>query len=431
MRVLWIVNVVLPDVAGHFGCERVPFGGWVPAMLRQLVKISGIEIGVAMRAPVAKLASTVVDGITYYAMPQRRSDRFDVAQADCEAVLGEFKPDLLHAEGSEMAYTQRFLSTWKGRHLLSLQGVINGYEPYEYGGLRVADMLASLNPLDGLAALAMVANKRFVFLPRLRLERKTIGLARNVMGRTLWDRSHAHAINPLAAYYPCSRILRDVFYAKRWQQGDFEPHTIFIGNAGSPRKGAHFVLQAVELLRREFPNIKLLVAGEAPGSRNRGLTPAGLKGMIGYGAYLGRLVRRMGLEDHVEFLGVLQAEQMAERMRRSHVYVMSSIIENSPNTLGEAMMMGVPSVAAYTGGVPSMATDEVDALFYRADDPACLAYQVKRLLDDRALCDALSEKAMAHARNTHDPQRNLQLLLAAYAAILGGDAFAAVAAGAT
>jgi len=105
---------------------------------------------------------------------------------------------------------------------------------------------------------------------------------------------------------------------------------------------------------------------------------------------------------------------MVRLMEQSHVFVMSSIIENSPNTLGEAMMVGTPSVSSFTGGVPSMASDEVDVLMYRADDPAMLAVQIKRLFDDPALAGRLSASARTRARRTHDPDANVQALVTAY-----------------
>jgi L-malate glycosyltransferase len=78
------------------------------------------------------------------------------------------------------------------------------------------------------------------------------------------------------------------------------------------------------------------------------------------------------------------------------------------------MMVGTPSVSSFTGGVPSMASDEVDVLMYRADDPAMLAMQIKRLFDDPALCGRLSTSARKRARRTHDPEANVQALVAAY-----------------
>ena len=120
------------------------------------------------------------------------------------------------------------------------------------------------------------------------------------------------------------------------------------------------------------------------------------------------------------FTGLLGAADMAQRMLRSHVFLLPSLIENSPNTLGEAMLMGVPSVAAYAGGVSSMARDEEEVLLYRADDPALLAWQVKRLFDDGALCERLSTASRNRANRTHDVNENIAALVAVYEQIGSG-----------
>lgn len=408
VRVLWIVNIVLPAVATELGLGRTPFGGWLTLMTDRLARRDDFRIGVAMRAPVKALTRIEKNGIVYYAMPQSASDSFDVPDATVAEVLADFAPDLLHAEGSEMAYTRRFLKAWAGPKLLSLQGVINGNRNYDLGRLPLPSMLNPLRPKTALTAVALMANFALRFLPRLKAERETIQLADHIMGRTTWDRAHAWAINPGATYHHCSRILRDGFYGAAWELASCERHSIFVGNSAQPRKGTHVVIEAVSLLRRAYPDIRLYVAGESPGA----VSP--FKRHIGYPAYVCDLIDRYGLGDCVTFTGLLDEPAMVRRMERSHVFVMSSIIENSPNTLGEAMMVGTPSVSAFTGGVPSMASDEVDVLMYRADDPAMLAMQVKRLFDDPALCDRLSASARRRARTTHDPEANVQALVAAY-----------------
>ena len=177
------------------------------------------------------------------------------------------------------------------------------------------------------------------------------------------------------------------------------------------------VIEAVRLLRPAYPDLRLYVAGESPAA----LPARSPKRYIGYPAYVLDLIRRHGLQDCVTFTGLLDAEGMARRMEQSNVFVLSSIIENSPNTLGEAMMVGTPSVSAYTGGVPSMAADEVDVLMYRPDDPAMLAMQIKRLFDDPALCKRLSTAARKRARQTHDPEANVQALVDANGRIVASE----------
>ncbi len=408
-RVLWIVNIVLPAVATELGLAKTPFGGWLTLMTDRLALRDDFRIGVAMRAPVKTLTRIEKNGIVYYAMPQSASDAFDVDDGTVAEVLADFVPDVLHAEGSEMAYTRRFLKAWAGPKLLSLQGVINGNRNYDLGRLPLMSMLNPLRPKTAVRAVALMVNFAFRFLPRLKAERETIGLADHIMGRTTWDRAQAWAINPDATYHHCSRILRDGFYGAAWDSAGHEPHSVFVGNAASPRKGTHVVIEAVRLLRRAYPDIRLYVAGESPMAAS-----SSFKRHIGYPAHVCDLIDRHGLKDRVTFTGLLDEPGMVRRMEQSHVFVMSSIIENSPNTLGEAMMVGTPSVSSFTGGVPSMASDEVDVLMYRADDPAMLAIQIKRLFDDPALCARLSASARKRARQTHDPEANVQALVAAY-----------------
>lgn len=86
-------------------------------------------------------------------------------------------------------------------------------------------------------------------------------------------------------------------------------------------------------------------------------------------------------------------------------------------------MLGMPCVSAYAGGTSGMACDETEALFYRAEDPVTLAFQIKRFFDSDGLCERLGEAAHMRAKRTHDPEGNLQDLMAAYRAILqSGDA---------
>lgn len=414
MRILWAVNMPLPAACEGLGLPPSPFGGWLSAMTQRLAEVPGVELGVAMRSPVDCVQSVAVGGIRYYALPQVGKGGLDARAEDCARILDDFRPDLLHAEGSEMAYTRRMMHAWEGPRLLSLQGVMNGIERFELGALRPAHMLASCRTQQMLSALAMLANKRFRFDPRLRGERESIAMADHIMGRTPWDRAQAWAINPKASYHHCSRTLREPFYQRRWIAAECVRHTIFAGNAAAPRKGVHFLLEAFVHLHREYPGARLVIAGPHPlAQRSR------IKRWLGYPAFLMDRIAQLGLGRHVEFTGLLDAKAMAERMARSHVFAMTSLIENSPNSLGEAMMLGMPCVSAFVGGAPGMARDEVEALFYRAEDPVSLAWQIKRLFDSDALCARLGETAHARAQETHDPEANLRDLLKAYREILG------------
>lgn len=413
MRVLWLVGIIIPQASKLIGHSKIPFGGWVSNMIAQLANRSEFEIGVAMRANVSEFMIKKDNNLTFYYLPQKGNNSFDIYPEDCQRVIEDFQPDLVHCEGTEFQYTNTFLKVWKGPNVVSLQGVINGYEPYEYGEINPYELISIKSLKDSIMAFLMILNKKIVFKKRIQIEADTIARAQNILGRTIWDRANSYFFNRKAPYFVCRRILRTKFYESSWNESGFVPHQIFIGNFAQARKGAHFVLEAIALLKVEYPDIKIVVAGGKFESNLRDW-----KTYFGYRSYLMRKIKRMKLEKHVEFLGLLQQEQMIDAMCNSNVFVMASVIENSPNTLGEAMILGVPSVASYNGGVSEMARDEQEALLYRSNDPRMLAFQIKRIFDDMQLARRLSDAAKVRAKLLHDPVENLNDLLFCYKTIL-------------
>ncbi|MDA7880422.1 glycosyltransferase family 4 protein [Mariniblastus sp.] len=419
MRVLFVVNIVLPKMAESIDVPTASFGGWIGAMIKQLQMRPNMHIGVVARAPIPNFQSVNDGNVTYYAIPANKRNPLDVYSEDCMRVFSEFQPDILHVEGSESAAAKRFLELWSGRKVLSAQGIINGYSQYEFGSIPTSEFFATLRPSRWITGLLLGANKALNFMPRLKAEREAIASVQYVLGRTTWDRAHLWAHNNDAQYFACNRILRDTFYERVWSLEHAERFSIFVGNMSSPRKGGHFALRALALLINQYPNVSMKIAGNPPFSKGW----RDWKTKFGYAAYLRALLDEFNLNSRVQFLGVLDSQAMADHMQSSHVCVLPSIIENSPNTLGESMIIGVPSVTAFSGGVLDMATPEVEALVYRDDDPAMLAYQVKRVFDSDDLARKLSKAGKIRARTTHDPINNADALLHCYDTILKSEVY--------
>ena len=171
-------------------------------------------------------------------------------------------------------------------------------------------------------------------------------------------------------------------------------------------------MEALPELIREYPDIKVYVAGHKPFGEKKALVKKG------YGAYLKQRIDKLGVGDHIVFTGPLSAEEVASRLAGVHAYVLTSVAENSPNTLGEAMLVGTPCISSYVGGAPDMAAEGKEALFYRSDDPALLAWCVKRIFDDDGLALRLSAYARERALVTHDAARNAATLYGVYQSIL-------------
>jgi glycosyltransferase involved in cell wall biosynthesis len=411
MKVLWTVNLIPREAANALHLPSDVLGGWVEAMSAQLRQCPNIELAIACKCEKQDFCETI-NGITYCSL-----NYSSPLEPQCEAIINSVRPSLIHIEGTEFPHALAMMQTARKADMpviISLQGILNGYYNYQCGQLPMDDMMLSTSLTSILTAWLLHLRKTRWYKPRLQLERELIAQAEYILGRTTWDRAHAYALNPHARYFSCSRVLRQPFYKVQWKLDRMERHSLYVGNGYYALKGLHFVLQALPLLKREYPDIKLYVAGHKP-YLEKDPRPFYKKA---YGSYLRKLIQDLGLVEQVVFTGPLQADQVAARLSRVNAYVLCSTIENSPNTLGEAMLVGTPCVAAYVGGVADMANDGQDALFYRSNDPVLLAWNIKRIFDDDELAQKLSANARQHALITHDSQRNAQQLLDAYQSIL-------------
>jgi glycosyltransferase involved in cell wall biosynthesis len=182
------------------------------------------------------------------------------------------------------------------------------------------------------------------------------------------------------------------------------------------------LLEALALLKRDYPGLRLRVPGGRlrPGSWQQRLR------CDGYWKYLVHRIRVLGLDEQVESLGVLDARAMAEELAAAHVFVAPSFVENLSNSLAEAMLVGTPCVASYAGGMVTTVHDRVEALAFPAGEAAMLAERIRSLLEDDDLARTLSRNARRTARQRHDPQRVTDEIVSIYQAVVGEPATALV-----
>ena len=96
------------------------------------------------------------------------------------------------------------------------------------------------------------------------------------------------------------------------------------------------------------------------------------------------------------------------------MFVCPSSIENSPNSLGEAQLVGCPVVASYVGGVPDMVEDNVTGLLYRFEETEMLAAAICRVFADDELAKRLSENGSVAAHKRHDGIVNATRMIEIY-----------------
>ena len=159
--------------------------------------------------------------------------------------------------------------------------------------------------------------------------------------------------------------------------------------------------------------MKLYVTGTSPLSRN---WIEKQKRSV-YVNYLEKLIRQYSLENSIVFLGSLNAEEMKEQYLLANVFASPSSIENSPNSVGEAMILGTPVVSSDVGGVKNMLTHNEEGFLYQHDAPYMLAFYAMELFENKEKCFEFSKNAKQHAKTTHDANQNLSALIDIYRSI--------------
>jgi glycosyltransferase involved in cell wall biosynthesis len=117
-------------------------------------------------------------------------------------------------------------------------------------------------------------------------------------------------------------------------------------------------------------------------------------------------------------LGALNAQQMTEELAMSHVFISPSFIDNSPNAVSEAQLMGMPVISTYTGGVPSLIEEGQTGLFFQTADAPMLAARLREIFENDELTVRIGSRAREIAVKRHDPDMIVKQVLSNYDAVL-------------
>lgn len=419
MRILWLVNLALPEASQLMGINQSPFGGWLINASKELSKHEDIELSIAFPSNKAgNFKELKGKTINYYPfVPIKDNDIKSIEYNETfRELLDYIKPDLVHIYGTEYLHTLSMVNTCNRLNIetvISIQGLVSVIESHIYASLPTKVIYGKT--LRNLFFNDNVSGTRKKYKKRGKSEIQAIESAKHVIGRTTWDKACVSQINPYAEYHFCNETLREEFYKHKWNINECEEYSIFLSQASNSIKGLHFMLDAMDIIIKRYPMAKLYIGGKNIIKRDS------IKDLLEqkyYAKYVGQKMEKMKLKDKVIFTGPLNEEEMCQRYLKSNVFVSPSSIENSPNSVGEAMILGVPCVASYVGGTPDMLKDKEDGFLYQHDAPYMLAHYVGELFDNRELALEFSKNSRAHALKTHDKMDNTKRTIEIYKSIV-------------
>lgn len=427
MRVLWVCNIMPPAIAKQLDMPFSNREGWLSAALDRFLQEqhrNKIKLGVAF--PVTEETENV-DGLLTFGEDEtcqcygfvENLDTPEIYDSTIEErmkeIIEDFKPDMIHIFGTEFPHTLACVRAYKRpeRTLISIQGLISACAV-----AYMADLPGKVQrqvTLRDFIRKDSIKQQQKKFYKRGINEKEALHLTGHVAGRTDFDRESMAKINPQAQYHFLNETMRSCFYRDRWKMRDCVPYSIFLSQGDYPLKGFHYLLRAMPAVLERYPEAHVYVAGN--NILKNGTWQDRLK-LPAYGKYIKKLMKENHLKDKVTMLGNLDAEGMKAQFLKSHVFVCPSALENSPNSLGEAMLLGLPCVAADVGGVHNILTNGGDGLLYPAGSVEGLAQKLIEIFEKEAITEKYSDNARRNARQTHDADQNYYKMIRIYQEIV-------------
>ena len=406
MRILWFSvtpSLFNPHSNGHNG------GGWI-ASLEQIVRGNkNIELGVAFNF-LDNGFKYENDGVSYYPIKTEKRSFFGKLfgksnngnrTAKYLQIIEDFKPDLIQIFGSENEFGGICRYT-EIPVVIHMQGCIppyhNALRPI---GMKKSDFLFKKGLSLSYRIIGLRSEK--AFRKRAEMEIETIQSCKYFMGRTEWDKSLIDLFNPNATYFHCEEALRDSFINcnKRWEYSDEKKKTIISVISRPWYKGCDLILKTAALLKR-FTDIDFE------------WKVYGIPEMKFFESVYGIKAKDV----NVHPMGTASKEELVDALCSSSCYVHTSYIDNSPNSICEAQIMGIPVLATNVGGISSIVNGGVDGLLFPANAPYTAASLIKRITAEKELSATLSSNAIKRATERHNPAKIGHRLVEIYETII-------------
>lgn len=393
--------------------------GWMISLEDEVKKSSEVELHVAFYSEMEN-KDFVFDGVHYYPMSIRYGStsfqRFLMRHNHNEAqdkvllpqlmnVVRRVNPDIVHICGTESNFGIIANKIKDIPVVFSLQGLMSPIKEKLYSGLPFSYLCSKDSFRSRLMGNDTRAKLRKFQYESVR-ESAFLSNALYVIGRTEWDKSIALLFNPQVHYYIVNEILRPCFYERVWDKKSFsQPFIIVSTISPGVYKGYETLLHAAKLLK-EY------------GGFNFVWKVIGLSDSDNYARLCEDFKKIKASECNVQLVGRKTAEEMVELFLDVDLFCHTGHIENSPNSVCEAMMVGMPVIASNVGGTGSILEHNKEGILVQDGDPYGLAGAILEMKNNYDKAKEMGKNARSRALKRHNTQMIGEALLSTYQQIL-------------
>ncbi len=415
MKILWFSNHPASIVKTNSFSAKYAGQGWVGALEEILSDEANMEIALAFPdKTITELKKEQIGNRTIYRIPfpksklKRWKNRFfdqledETYIAKYISVVDDFNPDLIHVYGTENSFGE-IIPRVKQPVVIDLQGILTGILPKWFSCItpKEAYKFSSLKSKLNINTHYHFYKSKF---KRAEREQRILKSSKYILGRTHYDKLITTALAPSAIYFHCKRGIRQPFWNHSWQSDSIALRQFTTIMNPDFYKGFDVILRSASILKKLNFQFEWNIAGLTADND-----------MV-------RIVEKkanLRSKDYpINFLGKKTAEELASLLSRSSLLIHPSYIENSPNSVAEAMMVGTPVIATNVGGIPSMIKNDETGWLFQEGDALMLSGLLIDLYKSTENMIRVAASGKTQTRNLHHPVIIKKDLMHAYNSIL-------------
>jgi glycosyltransferase involved in cell wall biosynthesis len=166
-----------------------------------------------------------------------------------------------------------------------------------------------------------------------------------------------------------------------------------------PRKGHRYLIEAIELLRKDYPHLRVVLFGRGA------LQPE-----------LEKEINSLKLDNVIHFAGF--RTDLPRWLGALDILAHPADMEGLGVSLLQASAAGVPIIASRAGGMPEAVSDGVSGVLIQPGDVTALVVSLRRLLDDEALRRQMGEAGRKRILSEFSVEAMVKGNLAVYTTVL-------------
>ena len=220
------------------------------------------------------------------------------------------------------------------------------------------------------------------------------------------------SLSAYRAFAPCSRVAAipnaitpasDPLWKRTLNRHDKPLALVYVGRLAES-KGVFEIIDALAILHAGKRPMQLTIAGTGPAEEQ-----------------MRTKITQLGLQEHVQFLGVVHGSEKERLWNESDLFVFPTYHEGLPYALLESMAARTPALVSPVGEIPDVVEDGVHGVFVPNRDPPALAAAICRLDTDRYLINRMGELGRQRVTKHYTNDRLARDFQRAYKRALGGN----------